>query len=262
LRLGFAQVERTLRSEDELHWDITSILADNRPARRILCAGLPGLPKYRHACGFNTLVYRTGGSYGPDAGIENGEGVGLGPIADCLIRNYRRYQCAPVWDESALTSAGLGAEDFLVLREGERVGACVAIWDQRKSRQTVVRGYRAPLGLLRPLVNLTAPLAGLPVLPPSGQPLAQAFLSHLSCDGDDPGAMARLLRAALAEARRRGLGQLLLGLADGHPLLPGARALRRHLSYRSDMYSVHWGPRASSGEFAAAGPIQPELATL
>ena len=268
LRQGFAQVRRTLHRPDELPYDITSILADNRPARRLLSAGLPGMPHYQWISGFNTLIYRSGGrDRRTDPDVECGSAVGLPAIADCLQRNYRRYQFAPVWDEAALLGAGLRAEEFLVCREEKRVHACIALWDQRSSKQTVVRGYRRPLGLLRPLINLAAPLCGFPALPQKGQVLRQGWLSHLASEKDDAGAVKALLRAVLPRAQELGLTQVMLGLADGHPLLSAVRAVRRHLSYRSDIYLVHW-PEHKTGAVApmktqlGARPLHLELATL
>ena len=268
LRLGFEQVQQRLRGADELPYDITSILADNRSARRILTAGLPGLPRYRRLSGYHTLVYRSGRCRHSGARhVENGAALGLPAIADCLQRNYRRYRFAPFWDEAALLGAGLTADDFLVLRRGKRVTACLGLWDQRALKQTVVRGYRRPLGVLRPLVNLAAPLLGYPALPRVGEALRQGWLSHLACDGDEPAALQVLLPAALARARQLGLEQVLLGLADGHPLLPTARGLRRHLNYRSDIYLVHW-PHASTDAVngaergADSQTLHLELATL
>ncbi len=268
LRHGFGQVRQRLHRPDELPYDITSILVDNRPARRLLSADLPGMPHYHWISGFNTLIYRSGGRRrGSDQKVNSGAAVGLAAIADCLQRNYRRYQFAPVWDEAALLSAGLSAEAFLVYQEKNRVKACISVWDQRSLKQTVVRGYRHPLGLLRPLINLAAPLLCFPALPKKGQSLRQGWLSHLASDQDDSGAVKALLRAALLRARELGLEQLMLGLADAHPLLSSVRAVRRHLSYRSDIYLVHW-PELEAGAFdqmsgpSASRPLHLELATL
>lgn len=262
LREGFAEVRQRLRDADEMDWDITSILADNHAARRILTASLPGLPDYQWLTGFNTLVYRSDGRSLGQSAIESGEVAGLAAIADCLQRNYRRYQFAPLWDESTLTKAGLAADDFLVLREGGKVIACAAIWDQRDMKQTVVRAYRWPLGRLRPLLNIVTPLLGLPRLPSPGEILRQGWLSHLACDEDDPRALQLLLSAALQQARQRGLEQLMLGLADEHPLLVAAGGARRHLRYRSDIYRIDWAASAGGIDTPVTGVPHLELAVL
>lgn len=260
LRLGFEQVSQQLRRDDELRYDITSILADNRPARRILGADLPGLPHYHWLGGFNTLVYRSGGRLQRGVAVLEGSRLGLAAIADCLQRHYRHYRYAPVWDVAAITAAGLSADDFLLLCDDQRVTACVALWDQRAYKQTVVRAYRPPLGLLRPLLNLSAPLTGLPALPPVGETLRQGWLALLACDPDHPAALQALLAAARVRARQQGLQSVMLGLADDHPLLPNARAAHRQLNYRSDIYTIHW-----SGEADLSGDTRPlhlELASL
>lgn len=261
---GFSEVWSQLRGNDELPFDITSILADNRQARRILEANLPGMPNYQWFSGFNTLVYRSGGRHVRDSDnkVENGSVLGLSAIADFLQKNYRRYQFSPVWDESALISTGVTADDFLVMRNGQVITACVAIWDQRAVKQAVVRSYRKPLGALRPLVNLVAPLLGLPRLPLVGERINQAWLSHLACDEDVSESLEILLSMALVKAKQMGLDQLMLGLADGHPLLSAARRLRRHLNYRSDIFLIQWEDSHENAERVDERPLHLEVATL
>lgn len=263
LSKGFAEVWRQLRGNDEIPFDITSILADNRQARRILEADLPGMPHYQWLSGFNTLVYRSGGG-GSNRGnqVESGSVVGLAAIADCLQRNYQRYQFSPVWSETALLSAGLSANDFLVLRNGRMITACVAIWDQREFKQAVVHSYKKPLGSLRPLVNLAAPLLGLPRLPPVGERISQAWLSHLACDEDSSASFEALLSGAIVRSRQLGMEQLMLGLTDAHPLLPVAQHVRRHLEYRSDIFLIQWDKSTMHGERIDALPLHLEVATL
>ena len=83
-----------LRAPGEEPFDITSIVADNRVARRLLNAGLPGLPRYRELAPFVTLVLpsparaarckASGSSAAPGKEWERDR--------DCLTRNRRRYQ--------------------------------------------------------------------------------------------------------------------------------------------------------------------------
>ncbi len=142
------------RRDDELPYDLTSIVADNAPARRLLERGLPGLPRYHRLCRLITFTIPTiRRSPSPLAPLPKGEGnrkSGLrlplslwergsggegsegwsGPaqrasketltaIIRCLDRNLRRYQFAPVWTEDDIRSStrtrGLEATDFLVV---------------------------------------------------------------------------------------------------------------------------------------------------
>ena len=70
-----------------------------------------------------------------------------------------------------------------------------------------------------------------------------------------------LVDEALAEAARRGLETLLLGLADDDPLLPAA--LRRpHRPYRSTLYAVHFEEGADAVAALDGRPLGPEVAAL
>ena len=126
------------------------------------------------------------------------------------------------------------------------------MWDQRKFKQVVVRGYRRPLGTFRPLVNLGLRLAGRPRLPRVGEPLALGFLSHVAVDDDDPALLLPLVDAARRAAARRGLGYLSMGFARRHPLAgvvreaTGARVLESVLYLVGNAGDVdHWLERTS-----------------
>jgi hypothetical protein len=51
---------REARDPRDPEWDLTAILTGNLPARRLLEAGLPWLPRYRLACEMVTLSFRAG----------------------------------------------------------------------------------------------------------------------------------------------------------------------------------------------------------
>ncbi len=175
-------------------------------------------------------------------GIERATPSDLAAIAVLLQRVYRRFQFAPAWHAADLTrlisSGGLRIDDILIVRRGPGLRACLAVWDQSVAKQTVVRGYVPWLRRLRPLVNLAAPLAAMPRLPPPGSPLAQVYLSHVAVEDDDPAVFRSLLAAGLTLARRRGFEVALTGFAARHPF---AAEVQRHraASYRSVLHLVH-----------------------
>jgi hypothetical protein len=263
LREGFRLARQWLYAPDELPFELTSILADNRSAQRLLTAELPGMPRYAPLGELVTLALAARRRRFPGR-VEIASPGDLPGIAECLGRNHRRYQLAPVWQPAQLNGSGVypGCEDFVVTRKGGRVEGCAALWDQRRFKQTLVCGYRWPLGRLRPLVNLGGPLLGLPRLPAVGMPLRQAFVSHLAVDEDDPDALAALLRGLLARAAARDLDQLLLGLVAGHPWLALVRRRFRHLEYRSLLYLVHWPEQVAALEVLDGRPLHLELAVL
>jgi len=271
IRDGFALL-RAARRPDETPFDLTSIVSDNAPARRLLEAGLPGFPTYRPLGGMVTLaLVARDRRRGPPAGltVRRATPALLPAVAAVIAAHGARRQFAPCLSAEDLASPerarGLSPGDVLLAERGGQVTGCAAIWDQRAFKQAVVRGYSPWLRAARPLLALAGPALGLPRLPPVGQPLSTAFLAFLS-PASDFGADAEavvdaLIEEALAEAARRGLETLLLGLAEDEPLLPVA--LRRpHRPYRSTLYAVHFEEGAAAAASLDGRVLGPEVATL
>jgi hypothetical protein len=231
---------------DELAYDLASMFADNAAARRFMAKGFQGFPNFEELESLTTLVLSTRQWRAPQppAGVivAPADESRLEEIVDCLNRNGRRYQFAPVWTAADLNDSqrcrGLRPGDFQVAISGGRVVGCLAIWDQRGFRQLVLNGYSRALALVRPLVNLAAPILGTLRLPRAGEAFKYAFLSHVAVDDDDPQMLAALVGAARATARRRGLEVLLLGLASRNPMLPYLRKTFRSRQITSVLYAA------------------------
>jgi hypothetical protein len=262
LREGFARLAAD-RRPGELPFDLTSIVADNVRARRLLEAGRAGLPVYAPLATLETLALAPGGRAPRRVATPP---AGAWPeVAAFVRREAARFQLAPAVDAAWLASParcpGLAPADWLVVEDGRGLAAAGALWDQRAVRQVVVRGYAPALRLLRPLLAAVGPALGLPRLPPPGAPLATAYLAFAHARGDDPAAFGALLDAARAGAARRGLDAVVLGLAADHPLLAEATR-RRHRGYRSILYAVHGAEGAAAVAALGRRVLAPEVATL
>ncbi|HYU34744.1 MAG TPA: hypothetical protein VEW48_21555 [Thermoanaerobaculia bacterium] len=253
LAAGYAAL-RELRGADEAPFDITSIIADNETARRLLAAGIPGLPSYRELSGFVTLVLptlrrrRTLSS----VRIEPGLPGRMSEVADCLARNRRRYQAAPFFTAEELfspeRSRGLAPQDFRLALVDSRVVGCLALWDQGEFKQVVVRGYAPRLARWRPWINRLSWVLGTPRLPDPGEPLPHASISHVAVDEDDPEIFRALVESAHAEACARRYAYVVTGFAAGHPWLPWLERRFRPRRYTSMLYTVDWGEGAAAVE--------------
>jgi len=246
LASGYALL-RGLRGPDETPFDLTSIIADNRVALRLLNAGVPGLPRYHELGKFVTLILLTPNPRHPprEVRIERGSRERMGEIADCLARNRRRYQAAPFFSEEELLSPersrGLTPESFHLAMSGSTISGCLAVWDQSAFKQAVVRGYAPRLARWRPWINRLAPLLRTPRLPDPGTRLPHAYISHIAVDGDNPDLFRALIESACADARAAGYAYLVLGLAAQHPWLPWLRRRFQAREYPSVLHTVHWG---------------------
>jgi hypothetical protein len=265
LRNGFEAVRLLLHQPDATPYALTVIGAENHDASRLLGANLPGMPTYRRLEEFSTFALLPRRAP-PRAQVERAGHDDLAAIAVCLARSYRQYQFAPVWHARDLADPkrcpGLRPDDFLIVRRGPGIAACVALWDQSGFKQTVVSGYSGRLNWARLLINFAAPLLRTPHLPAAGEHLQQVYLSHLAVDGNDAQLFRLLIDAALAEVHRRGLALGLVGLAARHPL---AEVLRRHhrpREYRTVLHLVQWADRHDARDLPAPGLPHVEIAVL
>jgi hypothetical protein len=263
IRDAFNAIEAAARP-DELPFDLTSIVADNEPARRLLERGLPGLPEYRPLAEAETLVMPTADPVWVRRlrRMPSVRPAGAGDVARVvgfLQAQLRRHALAPRWTEADLGERcrDLAIEHFVLLEEQGALRGVGAVWDQRAFKQVVVSGYQPWLARARRPLNAVLRLLGQPRLPPAGASLTLGYLSHfaLAADDDLEGAVA-LIHGLRRQARGRGLAQLAVTLADDHPLRAalGKRFAARR--YRSILYAVCWASRAmpdGAGEAADAG---------
>jgi hypothetical protein len=254
IRDAYAYV-RTLHGDGEAPFYVTTIVEHNLPARRLLEANLPGMPRYRAAGRLVTLALplrprRARGVAG--VRVERASAGALDAIADCLERYGVRHQFAPRWTAATLRDPrrchGLEPHDFLVARRRERVVGCLACWDQRSYKQTIVRGYARRLGLVRPAINLVGPWFGVAKLPRPGSQVRNVFLSHVAIDDDDQAVLASLVDAAMNVVGRDGADYLVTGFAEGNPLLDAVRGTYSCRPYTSILYTVCWTDGAGAVE--------------
>jgi hypothetical protein len=247
LSRGYALM-RSLRTPEDSPFDITTIIADNRPARRVLGAGLPDLPTYRQLEAFTTLVvpvWRRAKTKPPeDVRIERGSLETIEAIAGCLERNRSRYQFPPRWTAVDLLSPersrGLAPRDFFVALRSDTVVGCLALWDQSSFKQIVVRGYGPRMRRLRPWVDIGARLLGAPRLPEPGWPISHTYVSHVAVDDDRQDVFASLVARAYNEARAQRRDCLVVGFAERHPFLNVLKRHYRPWAYSSIIYMVDW----------------------
>lgn len=253
LQGGYAKL-RELHADGETPFYVTTIVADNWPARRILAAGLDGLPTYEARGLFLTLaipVRRRRRLTACGCRLGRGSAETVDEVIACLQRNGGRYQFARRWTREDLLSGertrGLDPADFyLARRDGDVVG-CLALWNQLSFKQAVVHGYSRRLALVRPLINPLSPWLPVPRLPAPGGAIRNAFISHAAVDDDDSDILVALLTAAYNDAVQAGFDYLAVGLAQRNPLADAVKRAFPHREYASVLYVVYWddGARAA-----------------
>lgn len=238
---GFAKLEAG-RQPDESPYDLTSIVADNTPARRLFERGPRGVPIYEPICEWSTLIIPVPRRTNAGGDFAMASSDDMPRIADHLQRTVRHRQFAPAWTEAELCSnvrcRGLTTSDFLVHRRGGAIAGCAAVWDQSSFKQAVVHSYAPSLSRWRPLINAYHAVRGLAPLPPAGQSLGMAFLSHVALESATPDAHVALVRAALAGASGRGIRWLIAGFASRDPSTAILTRVFEAHEYHSVIYAV------------------------
>jgi hypothetical protein len=255
LRRGY-NFFRQLQRQAPADFYFTSIAADNERARTFLERGLPGMPHYEFICEFVTLMISTLACYQARQKTRQVACPGSpNEMLEFLNGLNSAYQLAPHWSAEAL-------DDWepCVIRNGQKLEACGALWDQRQFKQVVVRGYSAVLAKVRPVLNSFSRLTRQPRLPAIGEALSIAFASHLASKTDE--SLLHLIQQLANSARRRGIELLALGFASNDRRLELIKQNLRCHEYRSRLYVVHWpGIGGTAGELDNR-ILAPEVAML
>jgi len=271
LRRGY-EAFRRLHSQGGPKIYLTSIMADNLPARRFLERGLSGMPTYRFLGEFVTLVIRRADRLEhfrlrsrarrklSKQGIKcmRGSKEQGAEILDLLRCDHQKYQFAPVWSANELHPESIQ----VACQADGRPVACAALWDQRSIKQIVVRGYSSPLKWARPVLNFGARCLGQPVLPRIGTTLSHAFVSHVAFSPDQTELAESLIHLLRVRAAARGIDYVTLGFDSRDPRLKQLRAALHPREYRSRLYVVHWEDGEALAQNLDDRLLAPEVALL
>ena len=269
VRRGY-ELFHELQMEKAADFYFTSIAADNQRARRFFEANIRGLPTYEYVGEFVTMVISTAAR--PPRSLREGE-AGCRPSDFSRIPEWisflnscnAQFQFSPCWDAaeiSELGKLGLRIQDFRIRRKGDEITASGALWDQRSFKQTVVRGYAAPLAWARALLNAAAPIHGQPRLPRAGSALAAVFASHMAMRENHESALIDLINQLRLTANSRGISMLVVGFASNDPRLAAVRRSFRRREYQSRLYVVRWPNIGGCARDLDKRILGPEVALL
>lgn len=151
-----------------------------------------------------------------------------------LAQHGRGYDFFPAVADLEKQFAGLRFEDCLAAWRGEQVVAFGSLWEQTDYRQYIVKAYHGPMRAARALSPVLAAAGYIPI-PPAGEVLRIATLTLMSAAEEDPGLYRALLGGLAAQARRRGIQILVIGLPEDNYQTGIIRSVR-HLSFGSQIY--------------------------
>jgi len=223
------------------------IATDNPRARDLLVGARPPLGvEVVRVSGLTTcalLLRRERTRSVPGLQVAPARDGDLPDVVAFLRREGARRQFFPAYTLQDFTGGStlrdLASRDMMVARRDSTIVGVMAAWDQETYKQDIVDSYGATLRRLRPAYDVAARLLGARPLTPPGEAMPLAFAACIAVAGDEPETMRALLSACARHARERGKAYLMVGLADGDPLLPVVKR-RLHVAYHSDLYALSW----------------------
>lgn len=224
------------RRGDELPFDITSIAADNLPARRLLERGLRSHPRYCPLGQYTVHAIPTTIRARAPRDVEIRE------ADDAAWQEELSIHLTQLGGK-ALVMRGPHDDDQIIRLVASHQGhiiAGLAIDDASTRRQFVVRGYEGGLRWTRPLINLGMRFRGAPSLPQVGTTLRVGSITVLTCREGSEAAIVPLVRCAAAYARSRDMALLLVGFVAGDPLGTSIERAYRSRTYGTNLYTVVW----------------------
>ena len=251
LREGYASIDALAPPGARPPWWFTVVSRDNAAARRLLEAGLPGLPRYTPLGDYVTLAMPA--SRGRRRNLwRPASQVDLPRLVAFHNARAAGLQCSPVLDAPTLQRIGL--QRVFVHGRDDSLRAVAALWDQRAFKQIVARRYRPSFRRVLPAYNLFARIARRLPLPAEGEALQQSFIAFLAL-ADDALPQGRALIEDLLASCETPVASV--GLHADHPLVCALRPLRP-LSYPARVYAVGFGDAPATAPL----PAQPEAALL
>jgi hypothetical protein len=251
LRDGYASIGALAPAAGTLPWWFTVVAADNVAARRLLEAGVAGLPGY-HALG-EYVTFGIATARGRNHGLwRRCDEADTARVIAFHNRHASAYDLAPVLDEQVLAAVGLA--NFRMYEDQGEVGGVAALWDQRRFKQIVANHYRRPIAALLPAYNAYAKVFRRVPLPRAGRALEQTFVAFLALADGTAARGRELLEDLLAQCATPAAS---LGLSAAHPLAQTVAELKP-LRYPARIYAVTF----DAARPVSARPAQPEVALL
>lgn len=264
VRNGFKSINKLVSAKGTVPYRFTSVALENTVARRLLEASLPGMPVYSSVGELATFALSSSLGRKNKNLLRRATAADIPALVEFVNNHNRAYQFSTflteAWFHQASRTRGIDITDFWILMDNRDIRACVAVWDQRTFKQTVVRSYSPPLRFARRGYNLWAAVTSRVPLPPVGQTLEQAYMSFVAVDETALDDCVEVIREGLDRVRDTGARVGVLGLSTGNPMYARIiAALPAHV-YRTCIETVSWPNEPAP--FLDGRPPQPEVALL
>lgn len=260
---------RELHSRDPVPFYYSVIFSGNQAALASLTGARAGLPVYRALGRVLTpalhLDFARRALALPGIGFGRAHDDETEDLIAFLNAELSKKQFAPIIKLADLRRggrlAGLSLQDFFVARQGGRIVACVAAWDQTAIRQTHIERYSRMLKWMRPGYNLISRFSPLKPLPAPGARIPYLYFSLIAVRDNNAAVFRGLLRHAYNELRA---GPWHYGIASLHERDPLAAVLSdyRRIDASGLLFVVHYPRDGDPADVLDARPPYVDMALV
>lgn len=225
----------------------STIMEDNNLAIKILTSEKSYLPAYHDLGRYCTVaVSLFGKKKKPEISIRivKGSNENIGKIVAFLNKTGKEKQFYPFYNVQDFTSKkknllGFDLKDlYVAMRNGQIVGV-IGKWDQRKSRQVIVTGYKGIMLFVKPIYNIISKLFKFSPLPEPNSKLNFFYVSCIAIANNDPKIFKELLYALYNDFAGEEYSHFLVGLHFRDDLLKAFNEFTCVRIY-SRLYAVFW----------------------
>lgn len=264
VRNGFKSINELVTNRGTLSYWVTSVARENMVARRLLEARLPEMPIYSNVGELATIALSAALGQKNKNLLRRATEADIPALVEFVNGHNRAYQFAPflteAWLHNLSPESGIEISNFWVLKDGQDIRGCLALWDQRAFKQTVIRSYSYPFRFVRRGYNLWAAASGRVPLPAIGQSLKQVFMAFVAIDERALSDCVAIIREGLSYVRDCDARIGLLGLSADNPMYARIVAELPAHEYRTCIETVSWPGEPEP--ILDGRPPQPEVALL
>ena len=241
---GYGQLKKIHEKKSDTPFYLTTIIDDNRRAKRILTSNRPPLPIYEHFGDYiSTAIPLNKFHRNPkNTNIRRLSNADLPILIEFLNREGRKKQFFPVIPEDFLKTAstlGLNIESFYAyFADGKLIGVA-AVWDQSSFKQYLVCEYRKDIAVIKPFLNLLLQICGFRKLPAIKTNLKELYIAFPCVKENNPAILKDIVSTMLFDLRKGDFHFLCGGFYKNDPLLDALKSFK-HFTYKSSIYLVYW----------------------
>jgi hypothetical protein len=222
----YAFLNEQTRNDVDVYY--TTILKSNLIAQRILEKRHTGMPTYHYHNDYTVYLFSPKHSNNAACTLQRG-------LTAELKKFYQEQLPAFDFTPSGIEMYNIPEDIFFSLHDktGSIVAAC-AIWNQQKSKQYRVAGYK---GIYRIIPYLPSKLLGYPRFPRPDSTCNYLTFAFVRAKDNDPGIAEILIRKVSRQFPQSDF--LMLGLHDSSPFNKVFKHIK-HIKYQSRFYTVSW----------------------